>query len=73
MKIHFMDMKRHMVICFFISMLVDREKEWLVIKQKVVIKKGGKQSLRKLIVDGSSIYIYIYIYIYMKELGLKIR
>ncbi len=26
-NIHFVDMERHMLICFFISMLVDREKE----------------------------------------------
>ncbi len=27
-NLHFMDMKRHMLICLFISMLVDRKKEW---------------------------------------------
>jgi hypothetical protein len=37
-----MDMKRHMLIFFFISMLVDREKEWDSYKKEVVIKKGGK-------------------------------
>jgi len=37
-----MDMKRHMVIWFFISMLVDREKEWNSCKIKVVIKKGER-------------------------------
>jgi hypothetical protein len=37
-----MDMKKHMVIQFFISMLVDREKEWSSYKTKVVIKKGGR-------------------------------
>jgi hypothetical protein len=26
-NIHFMDMKRHMLICFFISMLIDRGKK----------------------------------------------
>jgi hypothetical protein len=30
-----MDMKRHMLICFFISMLVGK-------KSEVIIKKGGK-------------------------------
>jgi hypothetical protein len=34
-----MDMKRHMIICFLISMLVDREKEWDSYKLEVVIKK----------------------------------
>jgi hypothetical protein len=37
----FMDMKRLMLICFFISMLVDREKEWNNYKMEVVIRKGG--------------------------------
>jgi hypothetical protein len=45
-----MDMKRHMLICFFISMLVDKEKKWDSYKMEVVIKKGGIQLLRKLIV-----------------------
>ncbi len=44
-----MDMKRHMLICFFISMLVDREKKWSNYKMEVAIKKGGIQLLRKLI------------------------
>jgi hypothetical protein len=30
-----MDMKRNMLICFFISMLVDKEKEWGTSKSKV--------------------------------------
>jgi len=34
-----MDMKKHMIICFFTSMLVDREKEWGGYKMEVVIKK----------------------------------
>jgi len=29
-NIHFMDMKRCMLICFLIAMLVDKEKEWLI-------------------------------------------
>jgi hypothetical protein len=37
-----MDIKRHMLICFFISMLVDREKEWGGHKMEVVIKKEMK-------------------------------
>jgi len=37
-----MDMKRHMLICFFIFMLVDKEKEWDIYKMKVVVKKGEK-------------------------------
>jgi hypothetical protein len=35
-----MDRKRHMLICFFISTLVGREKEKeIVIRMKVVIRK----------------------------------
>jgi len=41
-NIHFMDMKRHMIICFFISMLVDMEKEWDNYKMEVIIKKCGR-------------------------------
>jgi hypothetical protein len=37
-----MDVKRHMLVSFFISMLVDREKEWDGYNMEVVIKKGGK-------------------------------
>jgi hypothetical protein len=37
-----MDMKKHMLICFFISILVDREKEWGSYKVDVVTKKGGR-------------------------------
>jgi hypothetical protein len=44
-----MDMKRHMLICFFTSMLMDKEKEWGGYKMEVVIKKSGKWLLRKLI------------------------
>jgi hypothetical protein len=35
-------MKRHMLIFFFISMLVDREKEWGNYKMDVVIKESGR-------------------------------
>jgi hypothetical protein len=35
-------MKRRMLICFLISMLVDREKEWGSYKMEVVIRKGGR-------------------------------
>jgi hypothetical protein len=35
-NIRFMDMKRHMLICFFISMLMDRK------KVEVIIKNRGK-------------------------------
>ncbi len=31
-----MDMKRHLLICFVISMLIGREKEWDDYKMKVV-------------------------------------
>jgi len=34
-----MDMKRHMIIFFLISMLVDKEKGWGSYKIEVVIKK----------------------------------
>jgi hypothetical protein len=37
-----MDMERHILIYFFISMLVDREKEWNSYKMEVVIRKGGE-------------------------------
>jgi len=37
-----MDMKKTMLINLFISMLVDRKKEWDSYKMKVVIRKGGK-------------------------------
>jgi hypothetical protein len=37
-----MDMKRHMLICFFIFILVDKEKEWGIYKMKVIVKKGEK-------------------------------
>jgi hypothetical protein len=47
-NIHLMNMKRHMLIYFFIFMLVDREKEWGSYKIEVVIKKNGKKILRKL-------------------------
>jgi hypothetical protein len=41
-NMHFMNMKRHMLICFFISMLVDRKKERGGYKMEVVIRKGGR-------------------------------
>jgi hypothetical protein len=37
-----MHMKRHMLIYFFIFMLIDREKEWGSYKMEVIIKKGEK-------------------------------
>jgi len=37
-----MDMKRRMLICFFLSMLVDKKKEWNSYKIEVVISKGGR-------------------------------
>ncbi len=37
-----MDMKRRMLIFFFLSMLVDKKKEWNSYKMKVVISKGGR-------------------------------
>jgi hypothetical protein len=42
-----MDMKKYILIYFFISMLVDREKEWNNYKTKVVIKKGGGIVIKK--------------------------
>jgi hypothetical protein len=39
-NLHFMGMKRHILIYFFICMLVDREKELDSYKMKVVIRKG---------------------------------
>ncbi len=46
---HFTDIKRHILICFFISMLVDREKKRHSCKMNIVIRKSGRQLLRKLI------------------------
>jgi steroid 5-alpha reductase family enzyme len=40
-----MNMKRQMLIYFFISMLVDREKEWDNYKMEVVIKKVNKKKI----------------------------
>jgi hypothetical protein len=37
-----MHMKRHMLICFVISMLVDKGKKWDSYKVKIIIKKGGR-------------------------------
>jgi hypothetical protein len=37
-----MDIKRQMLICFFISMLVDRKKERGSYKMEVVIMKGER-------------------------------
>jgi hypothetical protein len=37
-----MDMKRYMLICFFISMLVDKGKEQGSYKMDVFIKKGER-------------------------------
>jgi hypothetical protein len=41
-NIHFMDMKRCMLIIFFIFMLMDREKEWGSYKMEVIIRKGAR-------------------------------
>jgi hypothetical protein len=49
-----MAMKRHMLICFFISMLVERGKNWDSYEMEVVFGKGGIYLLRKLIGKGSS-------------------
>jgi hypothetical protein len=48
-----MGMKKHMLICFFISFLVDKEKEWGSHKMGIIIKKGEGWLLRKLIGKGS--------------------
>jgi hypothetical protein len=37
-----MDMKIHMLVSFFISMFMDREKKWDGYNMEVVIKKGGR-------------------------------
>jgi hypothetical protein len=43
-----MDMKRHMLISFFTSMLVDRKKEWGGYKMEVVIiKKRWEMVIKK--------------------------
>jgi hypothetical protein len=41
-NIHFMYMKRHMLIFFLISILMDREKEWDSFKMEVIIREGGR-------------------------------
>jgi len=38
-----MDMKRCMLFCFFLSMSVDRRKEWDTIKKDIIIKKVNKK------------------------------
>jgi hypothetical protein len=53
-NIHFIDMKRHMLIFFLISMSMDREKEWGSFKMEVVFIKGGRYLLKKTIKKGSS-------------------
>jgi hypothetical protein len=40
---HFMDMKRYLLICFFISMLAGKEKEQGSYKMEVIIRKQMKQ------------------------------
>jgi hypothetical protein len=42
-----MDMKRHMLICFFISMLVNKAKKWGSYKMEVVIRKSRRYLLKK--------------------------
>jgi len=37
-----MDMKRHNLYIIYISMLVDRKKEWGSYKMEVVIRKAGE-------------------------------
>jgi len=37
-----MGMKRHMLICFVIFMLVDKKKEWGSYEMEVIIRKGGR-------------------------------
>ncbi len=51
-----MGMKRHMLICSFISMLVDREKSEVVIKWRYLLKKV-RVLLRKFIRKGSSFFL----------------
>jgi hypothetical protein len=36
-----MEMKKHMLVYFFISMLVDKGKEWSSYKMEVIIWKSG--------------------------------
>jgi hypothetical protein len=42
-NMHFMDMKRYLLICFFISMLTGKEKEQGSYKMEVIIRKQIKQ------------------------------
>jgi hypothetical protein len=41
-----MDMKRSMLIYFFISMLVKKKKEWGSYKMEVIIRKVGNNYLK---------------------------
>jgi hypothetical protein len=41
-NIHLVDMKRSMLIYFFLFMLMEKEKEWGSYKMDVVIKKSGR-------------------------------
>jgi hypothetical protein len=41
-----MNIKWNMLIFFFISMLVERKKEWDSYKMEIVIKKGEKNILK---------------------------
>jgi hypothetical protein len=43
-----MDMKRHMLICFLKSMLVNKKKEWDSCKMEVVIKKRWEIVIMKI-------------------------
>jgi hypothetical protein len=40
-----MDMKRHVLICSFISMLVDRKNEWNSYKMGLLLEKVGDNYL----------------------------
>jgi len=40
-------MKKHTLICLFISMLINRKKNEVIIKMKVIIKKGVRFLLGK--------------------------
>ncbi len=62
-----MDLKRYMLICIFISMRMDREKERDSYKKEVVVREGGRYSLTKLIRKGNNYQEK------KKHLGLKMK
>ncbi len=69
-NINITDTKRHILICFFISMLMGKRKEWgsyawKWVKYKLSSELSLKLSRDNHMIDSENLYIYIYIYIYI--------